>query len=212
MPKPQADFSRVNMTQLETLTGRDRRFLRQRFAAVGLEPVDTSDREKWYASRAALEAIYRSTDDLDLTEERARLSKEQADAQALKNAEMRGELVRGDDVDLFLLGLFGAFTQRIRAIPPKAAPEVRATTSDAEGEALLARFHDEALTELADAARATADRVAARGAREASEELRIARTSASAAAEADGEPVGRPREKALARVQRGAGTVENEPG
>lgn len=35
---------------------------------------------------------------LDLTAERARLAKEQADAQALKNATLRGELVRSQDV------------------------------------------------------------------------------------------------------------------
>jgi hypothetical protein len=200
------------MTQLVTLTGRDRRWITERFVEANLAPLEATRREKWYPARPALEAIYHATDGLDLTAERARLAKEQADAQELKNAELRGELIRGDDVDLFLLGLFGAFTQRVRAIPPKAAPEVRATKTDAEAEAQLTAFHDEALTELAEAARGAADRVARRSAGETAKVIRGVRGRAPAAAAADGERVGGRGEKAIARVERGAGAVEDGEG
>ena len=63
---------------------------------------------------------------------------------------------------MFRLRTARAFTQRIRAVPTKAAPEVRATSSDAEGAALLSQFIDEALTELADAMREAGERAARR--------------------------------------------------
>jgi phage terminase Nu1 subunit (DNA packaging protein) len=87
-----------------------------------------------------------------------RLAREQADAQEMKNAETRGEFVRGDQIDLFVLALAGGFNQRMRAIPPKAAPEVRATASDAEGEAVLSEHIDQALDEMAAALREAGER------------------------------------------------------
>jgi hypothetical protein len=73
-----------------------------------------------------------------------------------RRAEERGELIRGEAVETWLVRLLGAVVQRLRAIPAKAAPEVRATRSDAEGERLLADRVDEALQELADAMRESA--------------------------------------------------------
>ena len=192
------DLTALNVTQLETITGKDRRSIRSSLAKAGVQPLGEG-REKFYPSRPALEAIYTRGDELDLSAERARLAKEQADAQELKNAESRGELLRGEAVELWLVRLLGAITQRIRAIAPKAAPETRATASDAEGEALLARFHDEALQEIADALREPVQVVRGLRSRAASVGDGGGGLGSGAAPEADAKRVGGRRKKAEPR-------------
>jgi hypothetical protein len=162
---------------------------------------------QWWGRRG------RNTDaDLDVTAERARLAKEQADAQALKNAEARGELVRGELIEAWLVRLLGAVAQRIRAIAPKAAPETRATGTDAEAEALLSTFHDEALAEIADAVRDAAGAVARMRSRPADSSGGGNGSGTEAAASGDGERVGGPGAEALAGVERGAGSVADVAG
>lgn len=206
------DLTRVTITQLEELTGQDRRRIKESLTKGGVAAVETTKRERWFPARASLEAIYQAGDDLDLTGERARLAKEQADAQALRNAELRGELVRGDEVEAFLIRLLSAVVQRIRAIPAKAAPEVRATGSDAEGEALLGGFHDEALTEIADSWRRAADWVGSLRKRAIGSSGRSGGSGDATAAAGDGERVGGPGAEALPGEQRGAGSVEDGKG
>lgn len=159
-----------------------------------------------------LAAGRRSEGGLDLVAERARLAKEQADAQEMKNAEERGEYLRATHVEAWLASLLGAMTQRIRAVAPKAAPEVRATGTDAEGEALLATFHDEALQEVADAARDAAGALRRRGRRVSAggdDSRRGSGGGGGAAPETDGEQVGGRGKAAEPRVKRRARKVED---
>jgi hypothetical protein len=65
--------------------------------------------------------------------------------------ERKGEYVAGADVEAFLVRVCGGMSHRMQAVPQKAAPEVRAASSDAQAEALLRAHVDETLTELADA-------------------------------------------------------------
>lgn len=115
----------------------------------GLESVQKDGRSLVYDSAEALSRYY-LRESLDLTRERARLAKEQADAQALKNAEARDELVPIGEVEEVMFGLVSIVVQRLDAIPSKAGPEVRATRTDAEAAEVLRRFIDEARLELAD--------------------------------------------------------------
>jgi hypothetical protein len=148
--------------------------------------------------------------DSDLTEQRARLAEAQTEAQELKNAELRGDLVPRADHESVVIGLASAVVLRIDAMPSKAAPEVRATGSDAEGEAVLRRYVDEARTELADVGRDLLQR-----SKVASSGRRVSRARAGGlqtTSETHGEPVGGRRAKALPGVECGARTVEDEPG
>lgn len=56
---------------------------------------------------------------VQLTVERARLAKEQADAQALKNAALRGELVKAEDVGRTWSDLLRKLRSRILAVPAR---------------------------------------------------------------------------------------------
>jgi len=130
----------------------------RRLAEAGLAPVRSDGRTVYFDPRDALPVLLGVGDGLNPQAEKARLDRARAEIAEHQLAERRGEYVRGDDVDVFLLALVGGFAQRARAIPPKAAPEVRSTASDREGEAVLEGFVNEALDELAGAARAAGER------------------------------------------------------
>lgn len=84
---------------------------------------------------------------LDLATERARLAKEQADGQAMKNAQLAGELLRRDDVIRTWATEFASVKSRIRGIPKRARRQMPGFTREMEL-ALLARI-DEVLSEFA---------------------------------------------------------------
>lgn len=207
MPTHKPDLSRLSISQLREVTGCSYKTIVKRLE--GLAPADEDGKTVWYLAKEALPRIYGYDNPLA---EKIRLDAARADAQEMKNAEARGEQIPGEQIDEYLFRLIGAFVQRIRAIPPKAAPEVRAGASDAEAEAILTAFHDEALTELAAAGRRAADRLARRASREAVAELRSARADSSTAAETDGERVVRRGADAEPGEQRGAGAVEDGEG
>jgi hypothetical protein len=146
MPTHDDDLARLNVSQLARLTGFDRRTVRQRLA--GLEPVERTGRELLYESRAALAQLYLS-DSLDLSRERARLASEQADRIAMENAEARGEAMRWEDAEAFLLPIMSATAQRILAVPAKAAPEAHVALSLVACEAAIREPVHDALHDLA---------------------------------------------------------------
>ena len=82
----------------------------------------------------------------NLTAERARLAKEQADAQALKNAKLRDELVDAAEVERVWSDTFRQVRARILAVPSRLRsdlPQAEAATFTAMDRALR-----DALTEL----------------------------------------------------------------
>lgn len=85
---------------------------------------------------------------LDLTEERAKLAKAQAETAELRNAELRGELIRRDELVSTWSSHVLSWKERVRAIPASATVHIPAFTA-AMGRALLALI-DETLVELAD--------------------------------------------------------------
>lgn len=56
---------------------------------------------------------------LELTAERARLAKEQADAQALKNAQARGELIRAEEAERSWADFLRQLRSRLLAMPAR---------------------------------------------------------------------------------------------
>lgn len=68
---------------------------------------------------------------LNLTSERARLAREQADAQALKNAVLRGEYVPASDVERAWSDTLRALRSRLLAVPSRLRQSMQhLTTSD----------------------------------------------------------------------------------
>lgn len=90
--------------------------------------------------------------DLDLVAERARLAKEQADGQEIKNALARSEVVPAADVEKVWGQLIDRFRVRLLAVAPRVAPRVapliKPSHTVAEIEALIADAINEALAEL----------------------------------------------------------------
>jgi len=87
-------------------------------------------------------------DALDLAAERARLAKEQADGQEMKNAILRRELLLRDDVEAFINSANARVRARMLGVPSKAAPVARTAGSTAEAEAVIREAIYEALLEL----------------------------------------------------------------
>jgi phage terminase Nu1 subunit (DNA packaging protein) len=145
-----SDLSRVSVSDLEQLTGLRRETLRKRLKAEPAVKAAAKDgRTVWYPARAALERVYLG-EALDLTRERARLAKEQADKLEMENAQARGELVPGDQVEAWGVRLAGEIRTKCLAVPSRAAPAVFGLKTIAEVEATLRRFQTEALEALAD--------------------------------------------------------------
>lgn len=70
---------------------------------------------------------YNSADDetaLDLTKERARLTKEQADAAEMKNAQLRGELLPLGLYQSAMQSVFVAFRAALLNLPNELAPQI----------------------------------------------------------------------------------------
>lgn len=121
---------------------------------------------------------------LDLTAERARLSKEQADAQELKNAITRGELVSALDVQSLGASFASGVSQRVLGLRV-LAPAIRAAETDDAGATILEDGAREALEEIARVGDIVAE-LARRSRRGAA----IVDGGDATAPEADGEPVG----------------------
>jgi phage terminase Nu1 subunit (DNA packaging protein) len=89
-----------------------------------------------------------NADAADLPAERARLAKAQADAQEMKNAVTRAELVPASQVVRAVSAVIGACRARLLGIPARAAPQVVGLESRAEVRDVLAAMVREACQEL----------------------------------------------------------------
>ncbi|WP_229678205.1 hypothetical protein [Caldovatus sediminis] len=158
--------------------------------------------------RAGIEALAArqrgaSPDDLDLNAERARLAKEQADAQEMKNAVTRGELVPRQDVVAGMQVAFAHARARLLSLPAKAAPLLLGETSPAVVRDKLTDLVHECCGELAAtrAVPAAPDRPADGGGGDGGV------GGLGAASAADGERMGGPFPRAQRRGQRRARAV-----
>lgn len=86
--------------------------------------------------------------DLNLTDERARLAKEQADAKEMENAIERGELVYIEDVAKRFEEGLAKVRAKLLSIPTKIAPEAAAAEDAKEVQRLIEGAIVEALNEL----------------------------------------------------------------
>jgi phage terminase Nu1 subunit (DNA packaging protein) len=146
MPTHAADLSKLSISQLAAVSGFDRRTVRARLR--GLEPVEQTGRELRCESREALAMLY-TGDALELNRERARLASAQAVGQTMKNAELRRELVRGDQVEAWFVKVCSELAMRLRTVPSKAAPEAHGAETIAACEGVIRKHQDAALEDAA---------------------------------------------------------------
>ena len=129
------------------------------YLARGIIARDERGRVDVDAGRIALLAHLRSTaagrsaeyGSLDLTAERARLAHEQADAQEIKNSELRSGLIPSIEVEKYLVSLLSGVQTHLRGVPSRAAPLAYAAESAQEAKEIIERLQTEALQEIADA-------------------------------------------------------------
>ena len=85
---------------------------------------------------------------LDLTVERARLAKAQADAKEMENELTRGELVRFDEVMEQWRAEFARAKSRLLSMPSKLGPLMVGVKTPAEAQSMIETVVWEALSEL----------------------------------------------------------------
>ncbi|NUB25732.1 hypothetical protein [Azospirillum brasilense] len=86
----------------------------------------------------------------DLTSERARLAREQADNIALKNAALRKELLPRSDITRAVVAAFQIVRDRLSALPARLAGPLAATTDPAEVRGRLSDAVNGVLVELSE--------------------------------------------------------------
>lgn len=89
-----------------------------------------------------------SAGELNLSEERARLAKEQADAKEMENAVERGDLVYIEDVAKQIEHQLTKVRTRLLSVPTKVAPEAHSCASVREVQNVIEQAITEALNEL----------------------------------------------------------------
>lgn len=84
----------------------------------------------------------------NLTEERARLAKESADAKEMENEVERGNLVQIEDVAKVVEGQLDRCRTKLLALPTKIAPEAHAAPTPGEARQIIETAIVDALNEL----------------------------------------------------------------
>ena len=93
-------------------------------------------------------AKFTETNGLNYEVERARLTAEQADREAMKNATSRGELLVRADVTTAVRAAFSRVRAKLLAVPSRAAPLITAMSNATAVQEKLTDFVYEALHEL----------------------------------------------------------------
>jgi phage terminase Nu1 subunit (DNA packaging protein) len=144
-------MTQVSLTTLSELTGRTWRTCRGRLQAAGVEPVGRDGRSDLYESADALPAIYEvervAPDELDLTVERARLAKAQADKTEIENAVRCGELTQTSRIVGWYSSMVANAKNRLLQIPPTVGQQLDPALAPRVVE-LVRKLVHEALLEL----------------------------------------------------------------
>lgn len=116
-----------------------------------IQPCETKGRNKYYLMADAAPCLLQvdSPDDLDLTQERARLAKAQADKTELQLDVDKGKLIPAELVEEIWSNVITAVRARLLALPSKVSPML-ALASEAEMESELQAQIYETLTEMSE--------------------------------------------------------------
>jgi len=91
-----------------------------------------------------------SDEDLDLTQEKTLLTRAQREKAEIELAELRNEIYRSDYIIPIIQELLLGVRNRLLAIPPRAAPQVMASTELIDVQEIIKREIYDALSELAE--------------------------------------------------------------
>jgi phage terminase Nu1 subunit (DNA packaging protein) len=148
MPTHRDSVRMLSVSQLREATGMAAFTIVKRLRAAGLEPVARDGRTTRYDAQRALPILFVAGDP---TAERARFDRVRADAQELRNQQLRGELVPAAGLDRTLIGFATRVTGRLLALPARIAHELAADHTPAGCQKLVYDALEHALQELADA-------------------------------------------------------------
>jgi phage terminase Nu1 subunit (DNA packaging protein) len=151
LPTHAADLSHLTTSQLAALTGRKVPTVKKRLGEAGIEPSRKDGRSVWWESRTALAALFGS-ERLDLSAERAKLTRAQTEKTEIQLAEMRRESVPAGEVEAALVRLASTVVPRLRGVPSKVAPVAHSAQTIAATEQAIRDAIDEALEDIAQAA------------------------------------------------------------
>lgn len=144
-------MSLLSVRQLAELTGKDISTINKALDGVRFTPGPR--RSHLYESKEALALVYSGPGyqekDLDLTKERARLARAQADVTEMQKAEMEGRLIDTEVAITQWQGLVANSRARLLAMPSKIAHLVVGVTHG-EAQGIIASAVEEALNELAE--------------------------------------------------------------
>lgn len=144
MPTHKPDLSELSLGQLVQLTGSTHRTIKARLR--GLKPIRTDGRTLFYDPQRALPMIFKVGNVIDLQEESARLKREQARGEAMKNAKASGSLLERDDVVETWSAKIAAAKRKLRAVAGQAQTRIPRVTRAMARE--LLKMIDEALDDL----------------------------------------------------------------
>lgn len=190
-------MSEILGADLVTLTGLARQTIREKLAGTEIR-TDGGPRKNAsvYESKQALPILYGlDLSGLDLTDERAKLAREQTELVRIKRLELSGESIRLSDVRAEWLSLIGVLKGRMMAMASRIGPEIHPKMDVREIEDLIIAYVHSALQEAADGLRARPTR-------------RADSDGPGTAAEDDDFGVGPGEETPKRRGKRGAGAVE----
>ena len=117
----------VNTTDLENLTGRNRKTIQKALEREKIEPVRIKGRAKMYNSTEVLPVLYGqkgTSEQYQLEAERARLAFHQANKAALEEQARRGELLEAGEVGEVAAKFISETRARVLAIGAKTGPLV----------------------------------------------------------------------------------------
>ena len=137
-----------SISQLSVLTGKARETITKRLENISF----TKDgKSKLFESVEALPLIYDldSQSAYDLQAERARLSHHQANCEALREKQLRKELIPVNEVEEQWTKLISNFRAKMLSLPTKTAHRIAQTSDHAEIEEILKIAVHDSLLELA---------------------------------------------------------------
>jgi hypothetical protein len=187
----------LSLKELAALTGIGTVVIRGRLANLPTRPGARN--ANLYDSRDALRLIYvteASADDLDLSQERARLAKAQANITEMQEAELRGEMVRASEVISYWQTIITNAKIQLLGLPRRIGHLVLGVPTLGEVESVILAEVETTLHDLADFVPVPARR---------------GESDVAAAAPADDEPVGGPVSPPVQRNKRRTRKVADEP-
>lgn len=138
----------LNVSQIAEVLGISTATASARLNAEGVEAAEIRGRVKVFDAPTALRALLVGSGGLDAQQERARFDRARSEAQEMKNAQRRGELVEGSAVVRTWSAKAVIVKNRLRALPAQAAATIPGVTPAVAKK--LAVLVDRALTDLAD--------------------------------------------------------------